>query len=186
MVYHILYQSIFQPGKVAKPARVVSWTGKINISLFPFAPENLVSRDRFSRPVPRQPAHSPYWGWTWCLLTELFPISTAAAIYLYRRASSGHALLAYRWRSLPRVRRHRGSKSQGSSSNGCCDMRLSFPTTSTIAMKWARWNIGQVEPWPQELLNRFVLIHCLCYKEFKESSWLRSTYSPCWYNTSFI
>ena len=26
----------------------------------PFAPENLVSRDRFGRPVPRQPAHYPH------------------------------------------------------------------------------------------------------------------------------
>ena len=29
----------------------------MNISLSAFAPENLVSRDGFSRPVPRQPAH---------------------------------------------------------------------------------------------------------------------------------
>ena len=36
---------------------VVSWKGKINISLSPFAPENLVSRDGFRSPVPRQPAH---------------------------------------------------------------------------------------------------------------------------------
>ena len=35
---------------------VVSWTGKMNISLSPFASENLVSRDRFGSPVPRQPA----------------------------------------------------------------------------------------------------------------------------------
>ena len=35
---------------------VVSWTGKMNI-LSPCVPENLVSRDGFSRPVPRQPAH---------------------------------------------------------------------------------------------------------------------------------
>ena len=35
---------------------VVSWTGKMKISLSPFAPENLVSRDGFGRPVPRQSA----------------------------------------------------------------------------------------------------------------------------------
>ena len=29
----------------------------MNISLSPFAPENLVSRDEFGGPVPRQPAH---------------------------------------------------------------------------------------------------------------------------------
>ena len=36
---------------------VVGKTGKINIPLSPCVPENLVSRDGFSRPVPRQPAH---------------------------------------------------------------------------------------------------------------------------------
>ena len=36
---------------------VVRWTGKINIPLSPCVPENLVSRDGFSRPVPRQPPH---------------------------------------------------------------------------------------------------------------------------------
>ena len=36
---------------------VVSWTGKNNTSLSAFAPENLVSRDGFGSPVPRQLAH---------------------------------------------------------------------------------------------------------------------------------
>ena len=36
---------------------VVSSTGKVNISLSAFAPENLVPRDGFGIPVPRQPAH---------------------------------------------------------------------------------------------------------------------------------
>ena len=57
--------------------------------------------------------------------------------------SSGHAI-AYRWRSLPRVRRHRTSSSQESSSNGCClfrfhhgpiNVRLSFPTSPPILSK---------------------------------------------------
>ena len=43
-----------QPGKVANPAR---GPGKIDISLSPFAPENVVSRDGFGSPVPQQPAH---------------------------------------------------------------------------------------------------------------------------------
>ena len=55
--YHIL-QSMDQPGKVANAAR-----GKLNREneyfLSQFAPEALVSRDRFGRPVLRQPAHSP-------------------------------------------------------------------------------------------------------------------------------
>ena len=45
-----------QLGKVAGPA-----CGQLNrendIPLSPCVPENLVSRDGFSRPVPRQPAH---------------------------------------------------------------------------------------------------------------------------------
>ena len=47
------------PGKVANSAR-----GQLNreMSLYPFTPENLDSRDGFGRPVPRQPAHSPYLG----------------------------------------------------------------------------------------------------------------------------
>ena len=45
-----------QPGKVANPARGQLNRGK-NIPLSPCVPENLVSRDGFSRPVPRQPAH---------------------------------------------------------------------------------------------------------------------------------
>ena len=36
---------------------VVSRTGKMNTSLSPFAPENLVSRNVFGSPVPLQPAH---------------------------------------------------------------------------------------------------------------------------------
>ena len=36
---------------------VASWTGKMNISLSAFAPENLVSREGFGSPVPHQPAH---------------------------------------------------------------------------------------------------------------------------------
>ena len=80
--------------------------------------ENLVSRDGFSRSVPRQPSHSPYSsGWIWCLLTEFLPISAAAAIYEFKLAYaiesvpslSGRAI-AYRWRLLPRVCRHRASK----------------------------------------------------------------------------
>ena len=48
-----------QPGKVANPARGQLNTENeyFNISLSPFAPENLVSRDGFGSPFPRQPAH---------------------------------------------------------------------------------------------------------------------------------
>ena len=45
-----------QPGKVANPARD-QLKRENNILLSPCVPENLVSRNGFSRPVPRQPAH---------------------------------------------------------------------------------------------------------------------------------
>ena len=45
-----------RPGKVANPARG-QLNRENNIPLSPCVPENLVSRDGFSRPVPRQSAH---------------------------------------------------------------------------------------------------------------------------------
>ena len=55
MVTHIARVWI---NRVRLPAlHVVSRTGKINISLSAFVPENLVSRDGLGSPVPRQPAH---------------------------------------------------------------------------------------------------------------------------------
>ena len=99
---------------------VVSWTGKMNIPLSPCVPENLVSRDGFSRPVPRQPAHLHTQAESGAYLRHSSrvprrrpfmkpPYATGSVPSL-----SGHAI-AYRWRSLPRVRWHRASKSQGSS-----------------------------------------------------------------------
>ena len=45
-----------QPGKVVNPARG-QLNREINITLSAFAPENLVSRNEFGSPVPRQPVH---------------------------------------------------------------------------------------------------------------------------------
>ena len=45
-----------RPGKVANPARG-QLSRKNNFPLSLYVPENLISRDGFSRPVPRQPAH---------------------------------------------------------------------------------------------------------------------------------
>ena len=94
----------------------------MNISLSAFAPENLVSRDRFGSPVLRQPAHlhtqAEYGAY---LRDSSRVLRRRPFIYLKPPyaivsvpSSSGHAI-AYRWFSLPRVRRHRASKPQGSS-----------------------------------------------------------------------
>ena len=53
---HTHIKKIDQPGKVASPARG-QLNRKKNISLSAFVPENLVPRDKFGSPVPRQPAH---------------------------------------------------------------------------------------------------------------------------------
>ena len=71
---------------------VVSWTGKIDISLSPFAPENLVSRDGFSSPVPRQPAHLHVQAESSAYLRDssLFP-RWRPFIYLNRLTPSGQS-----------------------------------------------------------------------------------------------
>ena len=57
----------------------------MSIPLSPYAPETLITRDGFSRPVSRQPAHPPYCSdWFWCLLAGFLPISAAASIYLFK------------------------------------------------------------------------------------------------------
>ena len=94
----------------------------MNIPLSPCVPENLVSRDGFSRPVPRQPAHLHTQAESGAYLRDSSrvprrrPYETATGPYAIGSVPSlsGHAT-AYRWRSLPRVRRHRASKPQGSS-----------------------------------------------------------------------
>ena len=91
----------------------------MNIPLSPCVPENLVSRDGSSCPVPRQPAHPHTQAESGACLRDSSrvprrrpfmkpPYATGSVPSL-----SGHAI-AYRWRSLPRVRRHRASKPQGS------------------------------------------------------------------------
>ena len=95
----------------------------MSISLSAFAPENLISRDGFGSPVPRQSAH--------------LHAQAKSGVYLLRDSSrvprrrpfiyfkppyvigsvpslSGY-VVTYRWRSLPRVRRHKASKPKGSS-----------------------------------------------------------------------
>ena len=108
-----------QPGKVANPARG-QLNREHNIPLSPCVPENLVSRDGFSRPVPRQPAHLHTQAESGAYLRDSSRVPRRRPFMKppYAIGSvpslSGHAI-AYRWRSLPRVRRHRASKPQGSS-----------------------------------------------------------------------
>ena len=108
-----------QPGKVANPARG-QLNRENNIPLSPCVPENLVSRDGFSRPVPRQPAHLHTQAESGAYLRDSSRVPRRRPFMKPPYAIgpvpslSGHAI-AYRWRSLPRVLRHRASKPQGSS-----------------------------------------------------------------------
>ena len=127
---------------------VVSTTAKIVFSLSPFAPENLVSRDGFSRPVPRRPSilHTRAESdWLIMLMVLTHGISPAVRdgvhiLYIQLTAASGQSRV-YRWCSPPRVRRHRAISPEISFSNGCCLFRLhhdgpmiyaplSFPTST--------------------------------------------------------
>ena len=85
-----------QPGKVANPAR-----GQLNrenvffpviFSLSPSAPENSVSRDGFSSPVPRQPAHLHTQAESGAYLRDIsrFP-RRRPCIYLNRHTKSGQS-----------------------------------------------------------------------------------------------
>ena len=94
----------------------------MNVSLSTFVPENLVSRDGFGIPVSRQPAHLHTQAESGAYIRDSSRVPRRCP-YIYLKplyaiwsdpSSSGHAI-AYRWRSLPRVRRHRASKPQDSS-----------------------------------------------------------------------
>ena len=107
-----------QPGMVANPAR-----GQLNrkhiCSLSPFAPKILVSRDGFGRPIRVSPLTLILHTWA---KSSRFPrrrphVPSTAIGSRSVRNLSGH-VIAYRLRSLLRVRRHRASSPQGSSSNG--------------------------------------------------------------------
>ena len=58
MYGHTYSKSTDQPGKVANPARgQLNRINEYSPVRVQFVPENLVSRDGFGSPVPRQPAH---------------------------------------------------------------------------------------------------------------------------------
>ena len=93
----------------------------MNIPLSPYVTENLVSPDGFSRPAPRKPAHLHTQAESGAYLRDSSRVPRRRPFMKppYAIGSvpslSGYYAVAYRWRSLPRVRRHGASKPQGSS-----------------------------------------------------------------------
>ena len=90
---------------------------RLPILLVLSAPENMVSRDGFGRTVPRQPAHSSNSVRSNLLvLTRGITPDSHGGIHLFislyyaigpvQSSSGHHAIITYRWHSLPRVRRH--------------------------------------------------------------------------------
>ena len=127
---------------------VVSWAGKMNISLSAFVPENLVSRDEFGSPVPRQPAHVHTQAESGAYLRDSSRVPRRRPFMKppYAIGSvpslSGHAI-AYRWRSLQRVA-DTGPVNLKVVPNECClgtspwtDSYSPLFPTPTIGMKWA-------------------------------------------------
>ena len=108
-----------QSSKVANPARG-QLNRENNIPLSPHVTENLASRDGFSLPVPRQPAHFHTRAESGAHLRDSSRVPRRRPFMKPPYdigpvpSLSGHTI-AYRWCSRPRVRQHRASKPQGSS-----------------------------------------------------------------------
>ena len=123
---------------------VVSRIWKILFPLSPFAPENLVSQDRFGISVHRRPAFSP----------SRFPRRCPHIHTVNRHRGSSDLIRprnrAYRWRLLPLVRRQRASSPQANSSKEFfqvyqpINVRLPFPT-STIGthVRCRKWYVSE-------------------------------------------
>ena len=167
MYGHTYSKSMDQPGKVANPARgqLNKENEYFNISLSPFAPENLVSRDGFGSPVPRQHAHldtqpdssrvprrRPF-----IYLKPLYAIGSVPSI-------SSHAI-ANRWRSLPRVCRHRASKPQGSSKRVLPWQVTMDKLTCAFSFPHPLWY--QVDR--LKVPAKYVYYECIYGQHFKES-----------------
>ena len=151
MYGHTYSKSMDQPGKVASPARG-QLNRKMNISLSAFVPENLVSRDGFGRPVPRQPAHLHTQAESSACLHYGSPPEFRGGVHLFiynRHTPSGQSQV-YRVMQLRTDGVHcRESAGTGPVNltvvpNECCLGRSPwtnsysppFPTP-TIGMKWA-------------------------------------------------
>ena len=133
-----------QPGKFANPARG-QLNRENNIPLSPCVPENLVSRDGFSCPVPRQPAHLHTQAKSGAYLRDSSRVSRRGLFVKppYAIGSvpslSGHPI-AYRWRSLPRVRRHRASKREDPRKH---KSNSTYPGTSYGLISLERCPVGE-------------------------------------------
>ena len=124
--------------------------GKRNISMPPFAPENLFSRDGLGCcSVPRQPAHAFSTLRMSLVFTQGVPPDFRCSVHLFSPPSaigsvpslSGHAV-AHRWRSPPRVPRHRARCPRGSSSNGYFSLKFHLGSINNVHLSFPMPIIG--------------------------------------------
>ena len=108
----------------------------MNISLSPFAPENLVSRDEFGRPVPRQPAHLHTQAVSGAYPGDYsrFP-RRRSFIYLNRHTPSGQSRV-YRVKVL----RTDGAHCRESAGTGSVVLKVVPVTGAVIASPWTITN----------------------------------------------
>ena len=114
-----------QPGRVANPARGQLSRGNDYFPLLVRASDiGLARQVRPSRPASACSFSTLRLN---MVLTHGIPPDFRGGVHLFTPtyaiglvpSLSGHHAFAFRWRSLPRARRHRASSPQGSSSNGC-------------------------------------------------------------------
>ena len=90
--YSYMYGHTYSKSMRLPILHVVSSTGKMNISLSAFAPENLISRDGFGSPVLRQPAHLHTQGESGAYLRDSSRIPRRRPfIYLNHHTPSGQS-----------------------------------------------------------------------------------------------
>ena len=112
IVAHPCSKSMDQPGKVANP-NCGQLNKKNEYFLVAFVLENLVSRNGFGSPVPRKPAHLHTQAKSGAYLRDSSRVPRRRPFINLKPpyaigsvpSLSGHAN-AYRWRPMPRVRRH--------------------------------------------------------------------------------
>ena len=125
-----------QPGKVANPARDELNRNSSFFLLFPFAPEHLISRDRFDNPIPAsQPAHSPHTRTEYVshLLTGFLPLprrrSFSCTVSPEFIKSCNFVPMAFTDDRPPAQISIIRSSTQGRSSNGCYRFRYHHIST---------------------------------------------------------
>ena len=125
---------------------VVSRTGKkMFFSLSPFAPENLVSRDGFCSPVPRQPAHLHTQTESGAYLRDPpLVLRWRPFIYIYRHTPSGQSQF-YRVTQL----RTDGVHCQESAGTGPVNLKVvQFQTCAALAGHYGLINMRLSFPHP--------------------------------------